>query len=28
MQARQIVVHGHSTLNGKKHNIPSYAVRD
>mgnify|MGYP002079510202 FL=1 len=28
MQARQIVVHGHSTLNGRKHNIPSYAVRD
>lgn len=25
-QARQMVVHGHFTLNGKKHNIPSYYV--
>lgn len=28
MQARQMVVHGHITLNGKKHNVPSYAVKD
>lgn len=27
MQARQLVVHGHLTLNGKKHNIPSYYVK-
>ena len=27
MQARQMVVHGHITLNGKKHNIPSYFVK-
>lgn len=27
MQARQMVVHGHVTLNGKKHNIPSYFVK-
>lgn len=27
MQARQMVVHGHVTLNAKKHNIPSYAVK-
>lgn len=26
MQARQMVVHGHFHLNGKKHNIPSYFV--
>jgi len=26
MQARQIVVHGHFTLNGKKHNVPSTYV--
>ncbi len=26
MQARQMVVHWHFTLNGKKHNIPSYFV--
>ena len=28
MQARQMVVHGHITLNTKKHNIPSYAVKE
>lgn len=27
MQARQMVVHGHFTLNGKKHNVPSYSVK-
>ncbi len=27
MQARQIVVHGHFQLNGKKHNVPSYYVK-
>jgi small subunit ribosomal protein S4 len=27
MQARQIVTHGHLTLNGRKHNIPSYIVQ-
>jgi small subunit ribosomal protein S4 len=26
MQARQMVVHGHFLLNGKKHNVPSYYV--
>jgi small subunit ribosomal protein S4 len=26
MQARQMVVHGHFFLNGKKHNVPSYYV--
>jgi small subunit ribosomal protein S4 len=26
MQSRQIVVHGHFLLNGKKHNVPSYFV--
>ncbi len=26
MQARQMVTHGHLTLNGEKHNIPSYFV--
>jgi small subunit ribosomal protein S4 len=26
MQARQMVVHGHFLLNGKKHNVPSYFV--
>ena len=26
MQARQMVVHGHFTLNGHKHNVPSYFV--
>jgi len=27
MQARQMVVHGHFLLNGKKHNVPSYYVQ-
>lgn len=27
MQARQIAVHGHFLLNGKKHNVPSYFVK-
>jgi small subunit ribosomal protein S4 len=27
MQARQMVVHGHFTLNGRKHNVPSYFVQ-
>ena len=27
MQARQMVVHGHFLLNGKKHNVPSYFVQ-
>ncbi len=26
MQARQMVVHGHFSLNGQKHNVPSYYV--
>lgn len=26
MQARQMIVHGHFLLNGKKHNVPSYFV--
>ena len=28
MQARQMVTHGHFTLNGRKHNIPSYIVKE
>lgn len=28
MQARQIVVHGHLLLNGRKHNVPSYFVNE
>jgi small subunit ribosomal protein S4 len=28
MQARQVVVHGHFLLNGKKHNVPSYYVKE
>ncbi len=28
MQARQIVTHGHITLNAKKHNIASYAIKE
>ena len=27
MQARQMITHGHFLLNGKKHNIPSYLVK-
>ena len=27
MQARQMITHGHWLLNGKKHNIPSYFVK-
>jgi len=27
MQARQMITHGHRLLNGKKHNIPSYFVK-
>lgn len=27
IQARQMVTHGHWTLNGRKHNIPSYFVK-
>jgi len=27
MQARQMVVHGHFSLNGAKHNVPSYTVK-
>lgn len=27
MQARQMIVHGHWLLNGKKHNIPSYFMK-
>lgn len=28
MQARQMMTHGHWLLNGKKHNIPSYFVKE
>ena len=28
MQARQMMTHGHRLLNGKKHNIPSYFVKE
>jgi small subunit ribosomal protein S4 len=27
IQARQMITHGHFLLNGKKHNIPSYLVK-
>lgn len=27
MQSRQMIVHGHFLLNGKKHNVPSYFVQ-
>ena len=28
MQARQMITHGHWLLNGKKHNIPSYYLKE